>query len=40
MGLGFFRGEKGVVRWGIELELVVHANPKHPYTALLASEAE
>ena len=39
-GLGFFQGEKGVARWGVELEPVVHANPKHPYTALAASEDE
>lgn len=40
--LGFFRGEPGVARrgGGVELEPVVHANPKHPYTALVASEGE
>ncbi len=26
-GLGFFQGEQGVARWGVELEPVVHANP-------------
>ena len=36
-GLGFFRGEQGVARWGVEIEPVVHADPKHPYTALVAS---
>ena len=38
VGLGFFRGDKGVARWGVELEPVVHANPKHPYTTLVGSE--
>ena len=38
VGLGFFRGDKGVARWGVELEPVVHANPKHPYTTLAGSE--
>ena len=40
VGLGFFRGDKGVARWGLELEPVVHANPKHPCTTLIASEHE
>ena len=40
VGLGFFRGDKGVARWGVELEPVVHANPKHPCTTLIASQHE
>lgn len=39
-GLGFFRGEQGVARWGVEIEPVVHADPKTPYTALVANETE
>ena len=38
MGLGFFRGEQQVARWGIELEPAVHGNPRHPYRALGANE--
>lgn len=40
MGLGFFRGKQGVARWGVELERVVHANPKRPSTTLVVGEDE
>lgn len=38
-GLGFFRGEQRVGRLGVEIEPVVHRNPRHPYTTLAADEA-
>ena len=39
-GLGFFRGDKGIARWGIELEPVLRGNPGHSYTALAVNETE
>lgn len=39
-GLGFFRGEQGIARWGVEIEPIVHADPKTPHTALVANETE
>lgn len=39
-GLGFFRGEQGISRWGVEIEPLIHDDPKTPYTALVANETD
>ena len=39
-GLGFFRGENGGGRWGVEVEPVIHAHPRQPYTTLLTTSEE
>ena len=39
-GGAFSRAPPGAPTWGVEIEPVVHADPKHPYTAFTASETE
>ena len=39
-GLGFFRGEQGVARWGVELEPVLRGGARNADTALAGQDAE